>query len=239
MLFEHREEILERSLVEAGPNVADRLQLALAVHAKQQRAEGARPAPLAGGPSADDTVHRAKRFDLDPRRRARARLIDGVEAFRDDPLEPLLLRRLEERDARSHEPLAAADRAHRRERFVQSAEAFAQRLSREILTVRVEEIEDLVDDRRRSPQLADRRVVTHVHARLQALEAGHALLIERDDLAIDDRLVCPGQGFRDLGPFGVLPRAVEEVSRLKTHLAAVNEGDRAYAVPFRLVGELG
>src|SRR5438034_4438275 len=219
--------------------MADRLELSVAVYAEQQRTERARTPALPGSPSADDAVHRAERLHLHPRGRARAGLIGGVEALGDDPLEPLLLRGLEERDARSDEALAAADRAHRRERLVKSAEPFAERLSREVLAIRVEEIEDLVDDRRGSPELADRRVVRHVHAWLQPLKAGNALFVERDDLAVDDRLVRAGHRFGDLRALGILPRAIEEVARLEAHLASIDEGDGAHAVPLRLVRELG
>src|SRR5438105_14111422 len=77
-----------------------------------------------------------------------------------------------------------------------------------------------------------------MHPRLQPLESRNPLLVERDDLVVDDRLVSTGERFGDLRRLRVLARAVEEVSRLKAHLAAVDEGEGAYPVPFGSVDEL-
>ena len=77
-----------------------------------------------------------------------------------------------------------------------------------------------------------------MHPRLELLERRHALLVERDDLAVDDRLVRARERLRDLMRLGVLRGAVEQVARLETHDAAVNEGERADAIPFWLEREV-
>src|SRR2546426_971950 len=69
VLLQLREEILERWLVETGPDVADGLELSVAVYAEQQRTERARTPALPGSPSADDAVHGPERLRLHPRRR--------------------------------------------------------------------------------------------------------------------------------------------------------------------------
>ena len=77
-----------------------------------------------------------------------------------------------------------------------------------------------------------------MHPRLQPLEARHAFLVERDDLAIDDRLIAAGHRLGELRRLGILLRAIEQIARLEAHLAAIDERDRANAVPLRLVDEV-
>src|SRR5438309_8483250 len=213
--LERRQQLAERALVESRTHVPHRLQLSFAVHAEEQRAQCAGPPALPRGPAADHAVHRAERLDLHPRRRARAGDIERVETLGDDAFEALLAGRLEERATRADEPFGATDRAHRRERGVELRQALAEWTPREVLAVEREDVERLVDDGGRSPQLADRGLVRLVHPRLEALEAGHALRVERDDLAIDDRLIATGQGLGDLRRLRVLLGAVEEVARLE------------------------
>ena len=150
----------------------------------------------------------------------------------------MLARRLEQCDPRPDEALAPPDRAHWRHRCLEAREPLAKRASREVLAIEVEDVKDLVDDRRGASELPDGRVVAHMHPRLQPLESRNPLLVERDDLAVDDRLVSTGERFGDLRRLRVLARAVEEVARLKAHLAAVDEGEGAYPVPFGFVDEL-
>ena len=165
-------------------------------------------------------------------------MIGRVEAFGDDPLDALLARGVEERNSRADKTLALADRAHRRDRLVEQAQPVAQRALREIFAVEIQQVEDLVDDRGRLPQLPHRRLRGDVHARLEPLEARHTLLVERDDLAVDDRLIPAGHRLGDLGRLGILGRAVEKVARLETYLATVDERDRPDPVPLRLVNEV-
>ena len=77
-----------------------------------------------------------------------------------------------------------------------------------------------------------------MHPRLQPLERRHALLVECDDLAIEDRLIAAGERFGRAMRLGVLLRAVEEIARLEAHFTAIDERERADAVPLRLIGEL-
>src|SRR5437660_281020 len=93
-------------------------------------------------PPADHTLHRAERLDLHPRRRSGPRLIDRIEALRNDPFDPLLACGFEERDARAWETLAAADRAHRGQRFVEPPQALAKRLSLTCFSGRVDDVQD-------------------------------------------------------------------------------------------------
>src|SRR5207247_2496507 len=106
------EKLLERALVEARADMTDRHELAALVDAEEQGAEGLRPATLALRPATDDALHRAEGLDLHPRRGAPSH-VRRVEAFCDDPLDPLLLRRLEQPDAGADVLLRAPDRAHR------------------------------------------------------------------------------------------------------------------------------
>ena len=238
VLLKNFEKVAKRSLVEAGADVPDRLQPAVAIDADEQRAERLGATALARRPPADHTLHRAERLDLHPRRRSGPRLIDRIEALRNDPFDPLLACGFEERDARAWETLAAADRAHRGQRFVEPPQALAKRLSREVLSVRVEDVEDLIDHRRRLAKLAHGALVAYVHPRLQPLEARHALGVERHDLAIEDCVVRAGERLGRLRRLGILLGAVEEVPRLQADLSPIDERDGADAVPLRLVGEV-
>src|SRR5439155_3921363 len=239
VLLQDLQKVAKRSLVEAGADVSDRLQLPVAIHAEQQRAQRLRATALARRPPPDHALHRAERLDLHPRGRPRAWLVDRIEAFRDDPFDALLARRFEERDAGAWEPFAPSDRAHGRQRLVEASQALAQRLSGEVLAVRVEDVEDLIDDRSRFAELADGALVAYMHARLQALEARNALGVERHDLAVEYGVIRTGERLCGLRRLGILLGAVEKVARLRTDLSPIDEGDRAHPVPFRFVGEVG
>src|SRR2546426_1306825 len=215
-----------------------RLQLSVAIHAEQERAQRLGATARTGRPSADDALHRPECLDLYPGRRPRARQVYRVEPLGDDPFDSLLACRFEEGDAGPGETFASPDGAHRRERVVEASQALAQRLPGEVFAVRVEDVEDLIDDRSRFAELAHGALVAHVHPRLQALEARDTFLVERDDLAVEDRVVRAGQRLGGLCRLGILLGAVEKVARLKTDLTAINEGDRAHAVPFRFVREV-
>ena len=75
----------------------------------------------------------------------------------------------------------------------------------------------------------------HVHARLQALEAGPSLGVEGDDLTVDDggatgQLLAHGRHLRVLGG------DVEEVAALDARPVVVHVDEGADAVPLELVG---
>ena len=78
-----------------------------------------------------------------------------------------------------------------------------------------------------------------MHPALQQLKARTPVIVERDDLAIDDRLVRAGHRLGDLVRLRILRRAVEEVACLQAHDATVHVRDGPHAVPFRLVCEVG
>ena len=191
-LLERREQLFEHPLVEAGADVSNRHELPVLVDTEEERTERVASATLPLGPSADDAVHRPEGLDLHPRRGA-GRRVRRIETLGDDPLDPLLLRRFEERDPRADELLGQPDGAHRRQHLVEQLLALAQRLPRHVLAIDPEDVEHLVHDRRALAELAHRRLVPHVHAGLQLLEARRSALVERDDLAVEDRLVGAGQ----------------------------------------------
>jgi hypothetical protein len=138
-------------------------------------------------------------------------------------------------------PMNCSDRRidpHRRQHFIQQLLAIAQRPLRGVLAVDPEDVEDLVDHRGALAKLAQRRLVAHVHSRLQPLEARSTALVERDDLAVEDRLIRAGQRLGHAVGLGVLARAVEQIARLKARDPAIDERDRADAVPLRLEREV-
>ena len=236
-LLERGEKLLQRALVEARPDVTYGDELVAAVDAEQKRAQRGRASALSFGPAADDALHRAKCLDLDPGRRPRRRVV-RVEALRDDPFEPLLFHRLEERIAAADELFRPADRTHGRERLIEDLLALTKRPLRQVLAVGPQDVEDLVHDGRGLSQPPQLGLAPLMHARLQPLERGHAVLVERDDLAVHDGLISPSQRLGDLVRLGVLRGAVEQIPGLQTDDPAVDECEGAHAVPLRLEREL-
>src|SRR5438477_67762 len=122
-------------------------------------------AAVALGPSADDALHRLLRLDLHPRGRPPLD-IRRVEALGHDPFEALLLDGGEECLPVAGEGLRALDVSHRRDRGGEALLALAQRDAGEVLAVGPEEVERVEPDGSAAAELADLRLVLHVHARL-------------------------------------------------------------------------
>ena len=221
-----RLELLQQALllgvVEAGADVADPLQPLGPVRRQHERAERPLAAALALRVADDHELLFAVRLELEPVARALAGQVLRVEPLAHDPLEPALLRRFVERLAVG-EPLRELDRA------VAAVEQLAQELAplreRQLdhrLAVHLEQVEDVVDDRRARLSLLHRR------------EARAPLVVERADLAVDDavgRLQRLGQLLGDVGEaLGV----VLVLARAQLGLSAGDAGHDPVAVPLDL-----
>ena len=100
--------------------------------------------------------------------------------------------------------------------------------------VEVEQVEDQVGDGAVGHPAPHGGRRSEVHAALKALEAGPAVLVEGDDLAIEHRL--PGaERAAERAQLGVVRGDLAKVAALQSQLAALAVGDRAYAVPLELV----
>src|SRR5215211_8032106 len=93
------DEPLDLLLVEPGADVADVGQLAAAPDGEDQRAKTAGAAATALRVPRDEELLPAVRLDLHPVAGAPALEVARLDALADDPLEALLLRRLQERGA--------------------------------------------------------------------------------------------------------------------------------------------
>ena len=163
-------------------------------------------------------------LDLQPLARPLALPIRRVGALGDDPLEPLLLRRAEQRLAvleRLREPDGAVAPVEQR---LQPPAPLAQRQIDERLALELEQVEGLVDERR---------------ARLALLHRGEArpaALVEGADLAVEHavrRLHRSREFLRDVREtrrqIVAVPAAVEPLGLTAAHVC-----DRAVAVPLDL-----
>ena len=99
-----------------------------------------------------------------------------------------------------------------------------------------QQVEDHVDDGVGLRQPPHRVLGGQVHAALELLERG-AAGIERDDLAVEDR-VARAELRPEPAQLGVARRDVVAVAALEPQPPAVDVADRAHAVPLDLVGPL-
>ena len=124
------EQLADLCIVEARADVADVAQLVAFVDGEHQRAERVRAAAAAARVAGDDELLVVLGLDLQPLPRALALPVRAVDALRDDPLELLLLRDLEERVA-VVEVLRVLHRLHPRvEQLAQQRLALVQRIVR-------------------------------------------------------------------------------------------------------------
>src|SRR5262249_42949590 len=147
----------DRLLVEAGADVAGVLEPAAATHREHERAERRRAATLPLRVAGDQELLAAGGLDLEPFARPAADGVRRVGPLGDDPLEPLLLGRLEERVAvveQRREPYVAVPAVEQR---VKALAPLGERERDHGLTVDLEHVEDLVDDRRPGLSLLHRR----------------------------------------------------------------------------------
>ena len=119
-------QLVEGLLGEAGSHAPRVDERAVAVIAHQQRADAPGAPALAGDPAADHELLTSGVLDLQPRTGAAARLVVGVQALGDDPLEALRRRRLEQA------PAGVADARWARARPVPRARAASSRSRRSV-----------------------------------------------------------------------------------------------------------
>ena len=218
------EQPLDLGVVEARADVARPPEPAVLVDRQHERAEGARTPALPHRVADDDELLPALRLHLEPVAAAPSRLVAGVGALADDPLEPLRRRRLEERGAvveRLREPDGAVALVEQR---LQPLVPLGQRQVDDRLALDLEDVEEIEHERPRS--LLHRR------------EAGAPLVVERADLAVEhavrrlhrlhdragNRLEAGGQRVA--------------VAARQFDFTARDRHDRAVAVPLHLVQPL-
>ena len=216
------EELAPRSRAEAAADLAGVGPSVPRANGQDQRAEVG-VAALSRQPADDDHLLLAPDLQLQPRLAPAARLVRRAAELRDDPLELLLAGRCEERFAVTLHVARVADEWMRSQAVLQQALALLERHVDERSTVEVEQVEDLVDDRRRLALLAGSRRAPGPDARsvLEEAETRPARLVERHHLAVDDRLASldprrvPGER-REVVP-GVLATAGPEPCRPVPH----------------------
>src|SRR4051794_18256305 len=235
-----REQALAGRRREAGADLAGKAQLAVLVHPDRDRPEIARVA-FARRPAADDELLLGTDLELQPGRRPATRLIARAPELRDDPLEALAARR-------GHERLAVADDVRRIADAVRLAQDAAQESlsilegdAEERAPVEIEQIERLEDERtgRRGPGPATGRArPAFADPFLEEREVGPAVLVERDDLAVDDRLagVDPGRGREQARKVRL---AVLEAARPELARPIADDGFEPIAVPLDLEQPIG
>ena len=100
-----------------------------------------------------------------------------------DPFEAALLRRLEERDPVPRDVLAQSDAGIGAEDLPEQAPTFLERLVEQRPAVEEQQVEDLVHERVAAPPRPCPLILAW-----RSAKSGSPRVVERDDLAIDDRL---------------------------------------------------
>ena len=215
-------QVVERRLVEPGAHAAGELQAAVVARpADEQRPERPGAVAAAGAEPADHHLGADPVLDLAPLLGALARRVGGAEALGHHPFQAALgggghQRRAVTDAVRRHEPVGA--------RFDEAGEQLAALLVRQADRVGA----------------VDREHVEHVEhglgvVALQRLEARPAGVVEAHDLAVEHG--PPGvHRILQTVELGVLGGDVEQPAALQAQRAAVDEGQRAVAVPLDLVG---
>ena len=213
---------LDLRVVEAGADVADVLESLVPVDREHERPEPAGAPALAARVAGDHELLLGVRLELEPIARALAREVAGFQALGHDPFElPLLGRRQQGRPV-----LERLGELHGAVALVQQLlEPRAPLRERQIdhrLAVHLEQVEEVVDDRRPGLALLHRR------------EARAAFLVERADLAVHDA-VRSLQRFRQLlGDVGEPLGVVLVLAGTQLRLAAGHARDDPIAVPLDL-----
>src|SRR5918996_3334993 len=227
----------ERAFGEAGADLPRVHQPAVLHDANRECAEmGAAPA-LARRPAADHDVLEVHVLDLDPARRAPARLVGGVEALGHYPFDAELPGGCEQCAALAAVIGRGAPRRARQLEGLEDLAAILVGQRQRGAAVEVEQVEDDVAHRRVAHAPPDRRVRRQVHARLEPLEAGPPLVVEGDHLAVEYQ--PPRAQF---GPEAADLRIdrgeVGEVAALEVDLPVVAEEHGANTVPLDLEAEI-
>ena len=207
---------------EAGAAVADPVQLAAAVRAEHERAEPAGAAALSGRPAADDELLLLVRLDLQPVPVAPSLGVPRAGALGHHALEALLL-------GGGLQRLAVVEHRRQPDRAVALVEQrleprppLRQRQVDHRLAVQLQQVEDLVDERRPRLSLLHRR------------EARPPLLVERAHLAVDDALRAADRLCQLLRHLGEAAGEIVAVAGDELRLAAADIAERAIAVPLHL-----
>src|SRR5581483_302107 len=220
---EQPQEPVDLGVGEAGADVSDEPELAALVPDREhERTEALRAPALPLRVAGDQELLARARLDLQPVARAPARLVARVLLLRDHTLEPLGDDRLVER-------LAVVERVRVQDRAVAPVEEVREprapvdeRQVDERLALDLEQVEDVVDDRRTGLALLHQR------------EARPPLLVESADLAVEHavrRLQRLRQLARDVRE---ALRVVLILSRLQTRIARGETRDDPVAVELHL-----
>ena len=188
--LQQRGQPLELGLGQAAADAADVAQRAVGLsHAQQQGTDVAAAPALAREPAADDELLARVGLDLDPVAGAKARPVGGVKSLGDDALEPALGAHLKQLGAVPDDVVRDLDALARE---LQGAQALAALRVGELhqgVAVEPQQVEDHVGHGGLASQPRRLRPGGRVHAPLQRGEARQALLVERHDLAVEDRRV--------------------------------------------------
>src|SRR5258708_35044102 len=98
----------------------------------------------------------------------------------------------------------------------------------------MEQVENVIKDGDCRVRLARRAAPFPTRPLLQATEAGQAVLVQGDHLAVEDRLFGPDQD-TEVEQLGELFGGVATSSREQSHLALTDKGQRPEAVELQLV----
>ena len=197
--LEHLRDALERGCVEPRAGLRDVHEPRALIQAHVERAElGAGALRL--GVAADHEFLTAVALDLDPVRRAAAR-VAALKALRDDPLEPHLGRRGEKLLAVLQNMVRALHGRERRHDAGEKLLPIHQREAAQVVGLEPEAVEEDAADRHLDHRRLDIAGAREVHPGLEPLEAGTAGLILGDDLAVEHeaRHGERAQPVRDLG----------------------------------------
>ena len=228
---------VQGGVAEAGPHPPGEAQRGALVVPGQEGPDAALTVARAGQPAADDDLLAQVVLDLDPAARAPARLVGRAQALGHHALQTLAAGHLEQ----------VGPAAHVRGRHLHAGATEGQVLERpaalgvgrldERAPVQPEQVEGHVDHGDLGHAQADRLGPGQVHAVLQLAEAGPALVVEGDHLAVDDGRVRSEQR-RQLVHLGVAGRDVGPPAAVQADGAggAVDVGEDAHAVPLDLVG---
>ncbi len=176
---------IQRGLVEARTHLRDIDEAPAVVEAEVQRAEVGTRA-LRHRVAADDELLAALALDLEPVARASGH-VAASHPLGDDALESLLGAGLEERITPLDDVIRVAHDAPGRHDEAEQRLALAQRQIPHIATIERERVEEDAGHRRGRPRALDLDRMREVHAQLQPLEARARVLVERDDLAVDEK----------------------------------------------------
>ena len=198
----------EIGVFEPAPRLADvherpRPRIVLA---QDERAKRALPVPLAPRDPADDRLEGPADLDLHPVGAPGPRPVRAGGLFRDNPLEPLLAGRLEQREPLALKCVAAKHPCGKRE-LLQPAPALRERARPQIAAAPVQAVKHRVDHGNPLGGLPHLRRLLQVKPLLHPGKTRLPALVGGDDLTVEHRPVsiemC--ERFHDLGELRVDP----------------------------------